>query len=356
MYAVLFCLQFFTTLIPRIIITNYAYKRIRKGKLKFNTIIVGDERNAINLLLELKQSRIKNGLNFIGFVHVVNKEKYLLEDYLPNMGNFENINNIVKNNNVEEIVIAIELTEHRRIKNILYKLQGINIPIKIIPSMYDIFTGKVKMTALFGIPLIEINHNLMPIWQQHVKTIFDFSASLFALLILSPLCLVIAVIVKSTSPGPIFFRQERIGKNSKPFNIIKFRTMYIDAEKKGPSLSTKNDPRITNIGQFLRKTRIDEIPQFINVIRGEMSLVGPRPERQFYINKILEKAPYYSSVLSVKPGITGWGQVKNGYTSTIEDMVVRLRYDLLYIENRSIFLDLKILFFTVAIVFQKKGL
>lgn len=355
MYLVLFLLQFFLTLIPRIITTNITNRKIKKRKLLFNSLIIGDNQKALEVLEEINTQKFQIGLNFIGFVNIEKKEKYLIGEYLPSLGCVDDILDIINKNNIEEIVIAIETNEHSKIKDVLYKLQGTNIPIKIIPEMYDILTGKVKMTAIYGIPLIDINHNVMPIWQQYVKIISDFVLSLIAIIVLFPLYLIVGFAVKITSSGPVFFKQERIGKNCKPFKIIKFRTMYEDAEKIGPQLSSKDDPRITKIGKFLRKTRLDEIPQFFNVLKGDMSLVGPRPERQFYIDQIVKKAPYYMNILSIKPGITGWGQIKNGYAINVDEMISRLRFDILYLENRSIFLDVKILLFTVLVVFQKKG-
>jgi lipopolysaccharide/colanic/teichoic acid biosynthesis glycosyltransferase len=175
------------------------------------------------------------------------------------------------------------------------------------------------------------------------------------MIILLPVFIGIAIAIKMTSEGPVFFKQERIGLHKKPFNIIKFRTMKTDAEANGPQLSSKTDPRITKVGRFLRKTRMDELPQFWNVLIGEMSLVGPRPERQYYINKILKKAPHYRHLSKVRPGITSWGQVKYGYAENVDQMIQRLKYDLLYIENISPALDFKIMAYTIIIIFQGSG-
>jgi lipopolysaccharide/colanic/teichoic acid biosynthesis glycosyltransferase len=195
----------------------------------------------------------------------------------------------------------------------------------------------------------------MPLWQQAIKRFLDISLSVLAIIMLLPMYIISAILVKFSSPGPIFFLQERIGLNNKPFQIIKFRTMYVNSEANGPQLSSSNDSRITPIGRFMRKTRLDEFPQFINVILGHMSLVGPRPERQFYIDQIVQHEPQYVLLNRVRPGITSWGQVKYGYAENVEQMLDRMKYDLLYINNRSIALDLKILFYTVAIVVKAKG-
>ncbi|PLX06822.1 MAG: hypothetical protein C0596_14055 [Marinilabiliales bacterium] len=263
---------------------------------------------------------------------------------------------MIATHKIEEIVIAVESREHCKIKNIINKLQGTKVLIKVIPDMYDILIGKVRMSSIFGMALIEINHNIMPVWQQHAKRFLDIFLSLVAIAILLPVYLLLSIGVKLSSPGPILYSHYRIGKSKKPFKIFKFRSMVVDAEKNGPALSSKNDSRITRFGRFMRKTRLDEIPQFFNVLKGDMSIVGPRPERQFFIDKIVEKAPHYVHLLSVRPGITSWGQVKYGYAENVDQMIERLKYDIIYIENRSLYIDFKIMIYTIKIIFQGKGM
>ena len=229
------------------------------------------------------------------------------------------------------------------------------VEIRAVPDILDIISGNVRMSSIFGVPLIELSHDTMPAWQANIKRIMDVAVSIIAICLLSPIYLVIAVCVKLSSKGPVFYLQERMGRYGKPFNIIKFRTMIIDAEKYGPALSSDGDPRITRLGRFMRKVRLDELPQFINVLKGDMSLVGPRPERSFYIEQIVQKAPHYYTVFKVRPGITSWGQVKYGYAENVDEMVDRLKYDIIYLENMSLYLDIKILIYTIKTVLEGSG-
>ena len=245
--------------------------------------------------------------------------------------------------------------EHAHISRIMNELEGTGVRIKIIPDMYDILSGSVKMTSIFGAPLIEVNPQIMPAWQFSLKRVVDICASSLALILLTPIFLVLGIGVKLSSAGPIFFRQERIGKHGRPFIIVKFRSMYADSERHGPQLSSSSDPRITPIGRWMRRTRMDELPQFWNVLKGDMSLVGPRPERQHFIDAILDVAPHYRHLHKVRPGITSWGQVKFGYAENVDQMVRRLKYDILYIENMSLAVDLKIMAYTVLIILKGDG-
>ncbi|MCB0762248.1 MAG: sugar transferase [Flavobacteriales bacterium] len=350
----LFCSHFGFTLIGRLILTTRTVHRIHRGEIGFNTIMVGGNEMAISIFEEIQSLPKSQGFRFLGFVRV-NGVDNLLSEIMPLLGTYKDLPQLIATKSVEEVIIAIESSDHGYLENILNELEGTGVQIKVIPDMYDILTGSVKMSSIFGAPLIAINREIMPAWQFSVKRILDIAVSIFALLVLSPLYIILAILVKLSSPGSVFFSQERIGKYGKPFQIYKFRTMVKDAESSGPQLSSTTDARITPLGRFLRKTRLDEFPQFWNVLKGDMSLVGPRPERQFFIDQITQRAPHYRHLHKVRPGITSWGQVKYGYAENVDQMIQRLKYDILYIENMSIAVDIKILIYTVLIVLKGSG-
>ena len=356
-FAVLFSLQFLLTAIPRFILSSATNHKIQKRKIGFNTLIIGSNENAWNIFNEIQNLKEGNGNLFTGFIHIDERNGFSekLIEKLPHLGELTDLVSVIKKNNVDEIIIALESSEHNYIQQILNDTIDVDVRIKLIPGVYDILAGSVKFTSVIQAPLIELNREIAPRWQINAKRIFDVLFSFFVLIIFSWLFIILAIIVKLTSKGPVFFSQERLGLHGRPFKIIKYRSMYIDAEKHGPALSSENDPRITSFGLFLRKSRLDEFPQFFNVLIGQMSIVGPRPERKFFADKIIEKAPHYKHLHRVRPGITSWGQVKFGYAENVDEMIKRLKYDLLYAENMSLLVDIKIIIYTILIVFQGRG-
>lgn len=352
-FAILFGLHFGMTLIPRLILTSITVRSIHERRFGFPTIIIGGNIKALEIFTELEEQKEGQGFVFKGFVSLNGVDRQLKER-LEHLGTIEDVNTAIEQLNIEEVIIAIESSEHDQLQKIINSLDP-SVKIKVIPDMYDILSGSVKMTSILGAPLIEVNPEIMPPWQTSIKRLIDVSLSVLALTILSPMYLVIGICVKFGSKGPVFFKQERIGLHGKTFNIIKFRSMRSDAEKDGPQLSSDVDPRITGVGRFLRKTRLDEFPQFINVLKGDMSIVGPRPERQFYIEQIMQRAPHYKHLHKVRPGITSWGQVKYGYAENVDQMIQRLKYDLLYLENMSLSVDFKIMIYTIRTVLKGSG-
>lgn len=354
-FLVLFLTQFTVTLFFRLINVTMTVHRIHKRELGYATLLVGSNGNALKVYQDLESQSQSEGNYFIGFLNVAEYKSFSLSDYIPHLGSYKEIRRIIDEYNVQEVIIAIDKSEEHTIESVISKIQDAKVTIKIIPDMEKILIGGVKTKSLF-VPQIVIPLDQMPIWEQNLKRIMDIFASIIAIIILSPVYIITGIIVWSTSKGPIIYSQERVGQYGKPFMMHKFRSMYQDAEKDGkPRLASKVDPRITPFGRFMRKVRLDEIPQFFSVLKGDMALVGPRPERKFFIDQISEQAPEYRLLQKIKPGITSWGQVKYGYAENIGEMIERMKYDLLYLENQSIMMDLKILIWTVMIVIQGRG-
>ena len=348
-------LHFSFTYLFRVILTSRTKHKIRTRQVGFNTLIIGSNEKAVNIYQDFCLQKHPTGNIFIGFIMIQDSDSHLMENFLPNLGSLEEIDSIIEKYEVEEVIIAIESTEHHRLSEIIEILGYKPVEIKVIPDMFDFLSGLVRTNAIFSSPLLDISTGLIPPWQENIKRLMDIAFSILATFFSLPLILFVIIAIKLSSPGPILFKQKRIGRYGKEFYIYKFRSMYIDAEKNGPELSSSRDVRITPIGRFLRKTHIDEIPQFYNVLRGEMSLVGPRPERAHFINLIKERTHQYSQLHKVRPGITSWGQVKFGYAENVDEMIERMKYDLVYLRNMSIYIDLKILIYTILEVLKGKG-
>ena len=358
-FIFLFVVHFTLTYLPRLIITSHTVRAVHTRRLGFPTIMIGSGPRALQTYNDLENQEIYSGNLFIGYIDLdpeATTQSSDLNNIMPHLGSLDNLRSIAKEQHIEEAIVALEPDQRDMLQKILLAVNSCgDIIIKITPDARDISVGAIHQHSIFHAPFIVLNNRLMPEWQYSLKRIFDVIISLVAMILLSPVYIITAIIVKATSPGPVFYAQERIGYLGRPFKMHKFRSMYVDAEQAGPALSKDNDPRITPFGRFMRKVRLDEIPQFYNVLRGTMSLVGPRPERQFYIDQIVKRAPEYLLLQRVKPGITSWGQVRYGYASNVDEMVERLRYDLLYLDNMSLTTDLKILLYTVIIIFQGRG-
>ena len=259
----------------------------------------------------------------------------------------------------EQDEVIIDLPEgytDRELYTLIARLYPLMCEISMVPRVYDMLTGAARIGHLDRPSLIRITEHAMTDAELCIKRAFDIFASALGLILLSPLMVLIALQVKLSSRGPVIYSQERIGQHGLSFSIYKFRTMIESAEADGvPHLTDDDDPRITRIGKWLRKYRLDELPQLWNILRGDMSIVGPRPERPYFIEQIMAEAPYYCLLYKVRPGLTSWGPIRVGYTDTMEKMIERLNADIVYIENMSILLDLKIMFYTIGVIIHGKG-
>ncbi|MFI5264128.1 MAG: sugar transferase, partial [Candidatus Kapaibacterium sp.] len=294
--------------------------------------------------------------NVIGYIPSNKAASGSDQSYLQTMGKYEEIENVIEKKKISEVLIALDSGEHVTLLDIIGRLSAIDVGLKIVPDLYDIISGQARTREIYGFPLIDINPEIMRPWEEAAKRTMDIVSSAVILIVGLPVWLLVGFGVKLTSRGPAIYSQGRMGKNGVPFKIYKFRSMTIDAEKDGPKWAQKNDPRVTTFGKFIRKVHLDEVPQFWNVLKGDMSLVGPRPEREYFVEQLSKEIPYYRRRLKVRPGITGLFQAMvYKYDENLDDVKNKLKYDLLYIESMSFRFDLKILFRTSYMLFRGKG-
>jgi exopolysaccharide biosynthesis polyprenyl glycosylphosphotransferase len=341
-------LIFFVSL-GRVLIRGFQIKLLQNGIGLRNAVIIGTGAKAVKLN-DLVAKYPQLGYKVIGFIGIPGNQSNIVQ-----MGILKNIKNVIQKFEVSEILVALEPAEKDFLLETINLCTDTNVNIKIMPDMYEIISGMAKTNQIYGIPLIDVLPQLLPVGSRVIKKLIDILISIVVLVLLSPLLIFISLMIKLTSRGPVFYSQERVGRNGKIFKMHKFRSMKIDAEGDEPIWASRKDPRNTPVGNVLRKSRIDEIPQFINVLKNEMSIVGPRPERPFFVEKLKKEIPYYNKRLSIKPGITGWAQVKHTYDSSLDDVKTKVQYDFYYIENMSLSLDFKIMVNTIIVIILMKG-
>jgi len=346
----------FGLITSRIIFRTFQKYLLRKGYGRSNAVIVGFNSRGLETAKQIIDHN-NLGYDIIGFVQAIDdKDINQFNSTIPILGEEKQLKDIILSNKVSEVVLALEKLQHNRMMEVITHANGSPVSIKIVPDMYEVISGLARTEQIYGVPLIKVNPNLSTFYNKYLKRVLDLIIAIPCLMIFSPFWLIISIIIKLDSSGPALYKQKRIGENNTTFTIRKFRSMFYDAEKdSGPVWVADDDPRITRAGAWLRRFRLDEIPQLVNVIKGQMSIVGPRPERPFFIDKLMQEFPFYYRRHKVRPGITGWSQIKQPYDRDIDDVRKKLKFDFYYIENLSFSLDVKILASTLWVMLSGKG-
>ena len=348
------CMLFFAT-VNRFFIHTVLTTLFARGIATSKVLIVGANSSGVQLALDINRFP-KLGYRVAGYIDDDGRKRGTMCGDYSVLGTYSEIPTVVRKEKIAGLIISHVSASPNEIQKILEYCGDVRVDIYMVPSLMDVITGHFKTHQIFGVPLMVLLQDHMPAWQAQIKRLIYIVVSALVLVCGAPVWLVVAAVIRATSEGSAVYSQVRVGRNGKNYTMLKFRSMYIDAEKRsGPQWATKNDPRITPVGRFIRKTRLDEIPQFFNVLKGEMSLVGPRPERPFFVEQLKKEIPWYVRRIKMKPGITGWAQVKHKYDSSIEDVKQKVLYDLYYFENMSLALDVKIMLRTVLVVFTGKG-